>query len=170
MFPSCTAFLRNIWQPLTKRLPSTYSYSVRCSAPAELQSANRWITLCRSDAWLSFASVLDALGSHSLLFIAPKCLSTWWERFSLRGWSPRVGGGRSGLNTSPLLSCNPSHYCYHRRTINERGSWLTLSSPLAHLKPRPFSEPKPLLGGSQSSRSVLRNRLLRCAVLTVGVV
>lgn len=72
-----------------KNLPATYSHSVRCSAPDELQSANRWITLHRRDAWLSFASVLDGLGSHSLLFTAPKWLSTTrWERFSLWGWSP----------------------------------------------------------------------------------
>lgn len=127
-----------------QKLPSTSTLSVRCSAPAELQSANRWIILCRCDAWLSFASVLDALRTHSLLFIAPKCLSTWWERFSLQA-DLRVGGGQSSSDGSLLLSCNPSHCCCHVQTglrpINEHGSRFTLSSALAHLKPRPFLNP-----------------------------
>lgn len=130
--------------PKKKKLPSTSTLSVRCSAPAELQSANRWIILCRCDAWLSFASVLDALRTHSLLFIAPKCLSTWWERFSLRA-DLRAGGGQSSSDGSLLLSCNPSHCCCHVQTglrpINEHGSRFTPSSALVHLKPRPFLNP-----------------------------
>lgn len=131
-------------QKKKKKLPSTSTHSVRCSAPAELQSANRWIILCRCDAWLSFASVLDALRTHSLLFIAPKCLSTWRERFSLQA-DLRVGGGQSSSNASLLLICNPSHYCCHVQTglrpINEHDTRFTLSSALAHLKPRPFLNP-----------------------------
>lgn len=155
--------------PKKRKLPSTSTLSVRCSAPAELQSANRWIILCRCDAWLSFASVLDALRTHSLLFIAPKCLSTWWERFSLRA-DLRVGGGQSSSDGSLLLSCNPSHYCCHVQTglrpINEHSSRFTLLSALAHLKPRPFLNPGRLqqftTSGSQLLSSVLWECLLPC--------
>lgn len=56
-----------------------------------------------------------------------------------------MGGGQSSSDGSLLLSCNPSHCCCHVQTglrpINEHGSRFTLSSALAHLKPRPFLNP-----------------------------
>lgn len=76
-----------------------------CWAPAELQSANRWIILRHRDAWHSFTSLLNVLCTYSSAFIASKCLSVWWpfKKATILLWgSPRLAEPLLGRGWSTI--------------------------------------------------------------------
>lgn len=126
-FPPIYAFYGISDNPSQRKLPSTYSHSVRCSAATSSSQPTDWlhfVAVMHCFHLPVFWTGSAVIHCYSLLLNA----SLHDGRGSPGEAVLRVGGGRSSLNTSLLLSYNPSHYCHHDKWDREN-NWTRLLVP-----------------------------------------